>query len=131
MWDGLNAEHVKFQSQSLSSLTQLETLSIEVVYYSPGLWKALHGLNIKSLSLSGLWDVLNVENIESQKQSLSSRTHLDTLRIKVGYGSTGLWNALRGLNIKRLSIDNLYLNLDHEESQSLASITQLETLSIN
>ncbi|KAH3780714.1 hypothetical protein DPMN_158535 [Dreissena polymorpha] len=133
-WYDLNVENVELQSQSLLSLTQLETLSIEVGYYIPGLWKALHGLNIKSLSLSSLWEGLCVENVEFLSQSLASLTQLETLSIKVEYDSTGLWKALHGLNIKSLSLSGFWEGLCVENvellSQSLASLTQLETLSI-
>ncbi|KAH3710879.1 hypothetical protein DPMN_070375 [Dreissena polymorpha] len=121
-------------SQSLSSLTHLDTLSIEVFDYNPGLWKALHGLNIKSLSLSGHPGYLNVHNADSISQSLLSLTHLETLSIKVGYYSPGLWEALHGLNIKSLILSDRhgYLNVKHAETiaQSLSSLKQLEKLSI-
>ncbi|KAH3780690.1 hypothetical protein DPMN_158509 [Dreissena polymorpha] len=131
MQGGLNVDHKESLSQSLSSLKQLETLSIRVRFDSSGLWKALHGLNIKSLSLSGL---LYVGHVESLSQSLSSLTKLETLSLEVKYDITGL--SLHGLNIKSLSLSLSImpgsLNVDHEESlsQSLSSLTQLETLSI-
>ncbi|KAH3780654.1 hypothetical protein DPMN_158473 [Dreissena polymorpha] len=136
MQGGWNVDHEESLSQSLSSLTQLETLSIRVGYDSPGLWKALHGMNIKSLSLSLsiMQESLNVDHEESLSQSLSSLTQLETLSIRVGYDSLGLWKALHGLNIKSLSLSIMQggWNVDHEESlsQSLSSLTQLETLSI-
>ncbi|XP_052250714.1 uncharacterized protein LOC127857964 isoform X2 [Dreissena polymorpha] len=123
-------------SQSLSSLTHLDTLSIKVDYYSPGLWGALHGLNIKSLSLSGSKDGgLKVNYADSMSQSLSSLTHLDTLSIKVDDDSPGLWEALHGLNIKSLSLSGsvyrgLNVNYADSMSQSLSSLTHLDTLSI-
>ncbi|KAH3780631.1 hypothetical protein DPMN_158450 [Dreissena polymorpha] len=134
-WGSLNVDHEESLSQSLSSLTQLETLSIEVKYDSPRLLKALHGLNIKSLSLRGFWEGLYVENVEWQSQSLSSLTQLETLSIEVWYYSPGLWKALHGLNIKSLSLSvkmHEVLNVADEESlsQSLSSLTQLETLNI-
>ncbi|KAH3789214.1 hypothetical protein DPMN_167389 [Dreissena polymorpha] len=56
-------------SQSLTSLTQLETLNFSVKKDSPGLWKALHGLNIKSLSLSGKWSRdLRVNHVEAMSK---------------------------------------------------------------
>ncbi|KAH3800291.1 hypothetical protein DPMN_153924 [Dreissena polymorpha] len=91
-------------SQSLSSLTQLDTLSIELGDYSPGLWEAPHGLNIKRLSLSVRYGGFKVKYADSMSQSLSSLTHLETLSIKANYYSPGLWEALRGLNIKSLSL---------------------------
>ncbi|KAH3780655.1 hypothetical protein DPMN_158474 [Dreissena polymorpha] len=132
--EGLNVDHEESLSQSLSSLTQLETLSIGVKYDSPRLWKALHGLNIRSLSLSIMGGGLNVDHEESMSQSLSSLTQLETLSIEVEYDSPGLWKALHGLNIRSLSLSAAWggLNVDHEESMSLSlsSLTQLETLSI-
>ncbi|KAH3780639.1 hypothetical protein DPMN_158458 [Dreissena polymorpha] len=111
-------------------------LRIEVNYDSPGLGKVLHGLNIKSLSLSIMQGGLNVAREESLSQSLSSLTQLETLSIKVWYDSPGLWKALHGLNIKSLSL-SLHaelggLTVAHEESlsQSLSSLTQLETFRI-
>ncbi|KAH3780473.1 hypothetical protein DPMN_158288 [Dreissena polymorpha] len=134
MQGGLNKDHEESLSQSLSSLTQLETLSILHEWNSPGLWKALHGLNIKSLSLSIMQGSLNVDHEESLSQSLSSLTQLETLSIGVGYDSLGLWKALHGLNIKSLSLSGTCggLNVDHDESlsKSLASLTQLETVTL-
>ncbi|KAH3735598.1 hypothetical protein DPMN_042134 [Dreissena polymorpha] len=54
-------------SQSLSSLTQLESLSINRDD-NPGVWKTLNGLNIKTLTLI-CW---TVTDLESFSQSLSS-----------------------------------------------------------
>ncbi|KAH3780616.1 hypothetical protein DPMN_158435 [Dreissena polymorpha] len=135
MSGGLDVKNVESLSQVLSSLTQLEALSIQVSHDSHGLRKALTGLNIKSLSLSCLWGGLHVENEESKSQSLSSLTQLDSLSIKVikmGLGGPGLLKALHGLNIKSLSIDQRGFNVHHVEllSQSLASLTQLETLTL-
>ncbi|KAH3780478.1 hypothetical protein DPMN_158293 [Dreissena polymorpha] len=130
MLGGFDVVHGESPSQSLSSLTQLETLSIEVWYDSLGLWKALHGMYIKCLSLS--WR--NVKHEESLSQSLSSLTKLETLSIKVDVDSPGLWKALHGLNIKSFSLSVLWdcFTVEHEESssQSLSSLTPLETLSI-
>ncbi|XP_052225974.1 uncharacterized protein LOC127841292 [Dreissena polymorpha] len=134
MQGGWNVDHEESLSQSLSSLTQLETLSIEVKYDSPSLWKALHGLNIKSLSLSGMLGGFNVENVELQSQALSSLTKLETLSIRVRYDSPSLWKALHGLNIKSLSLRGYWggLNVYHDESlsKSLTSLTQLETVTL-
>ncbi|XP_052267291.1 uncharacterized protein LOC127869057 isoform X2 [Dreissena polymorpha] len=119
-------------SQSLSSLTQLDTLSIELNILC--LWEALHGLNIKSLSLSGMFLHLNVKYADSMSQSLASLTQLDTLSIELNGQSPGLWEALRGLNIKSLNLSVQYgcFTVEHADSiaQSLSSLKQLETLSI-
>ncbi|KAH3770447.1 hypothetical protein DPMN_171734 [Dreissena polymorpha] len=55
LWESsaVEAKYAESLSQTLVSLTKLETLSIDE-HESPGLWEALHGLNIKSLSLSGV-----------------------------------------------------------------------------
>ncbi|XP_052227686.1 uncharacterized protein LOC127842295 [Dreissena polymorpha] len=58
-WGVFDGFHEESLSQSLASLTQLETLSIQVWSGSPELWKALHGLNIKSLSII---EYLNVDH---------------------------------------------------------------------
>ncbi|KAH3788822.1 hypothetical protein DPMN_166984 [Dreissena polymorpha] len=50
----LRVNHVSSFSQLLSSLAQLEMLNVKVNFDSPGFLDALHGLNIKSLSLNGL-----------------------------------------------------------------------------
>ncbi|XP_052245556.1 uncharacterized protein LOC127854531 [Dreissena polymorpha] len=130
----LNVNYADSMSQSLSSLTHLDTLSIKVDEDSPGLWKGLHGLNIISLSLSGQYGYLNVNYADSMSQSLSSLTHLDTLSIKVDEDSPGLWKALRGLNSISLSLSCRYgyLNVHNADSmsQSLSSLTHLYTLSI-
>ncbi|KAH3780500.1 hypothetical protein DPMN_158316 [Dreissena polymorpha] len=133
MQGGLNVAREESLLQSLSSLTKLETLSIKVDFDSPGLWKALYGLNIKSLSLRGFWEGLCVENVELQSQSLSSLTQLETLSIEVRYDSPSLWKALHGLNIKSLSLSGTWggLNVYHESlSKSLTSLTQLETVTL-
>ncbi|KAH3880985.1 hypothetical protein DPMN_004908 [Dreissena polymorpha] len=68
-------------SQSLSSLTHLDTLSIEVDDDSLDLWEALHGLNIKSLILSDRHGYLNVKHAETIEHSLSSLKQLEKLSI--------------------------------------------------
>ncbi|KAH3798885.1 hypothetical protein DPMN_152488 [Dreissena polymorpha] len=133
-YGGLNVNYAYSMSQSLSSLTHLVTLNIKVNNDSPGMWDALRGLNIKSLSLDAAYGGLNVNYADSMSQSLSSLTHLDTLNIKVNNDSPGLWDALRGLNIKSLSLNVAYggLNVNYADSmsQSLSSLTQLDTLNI-
>ncbi|KAH3867876.1 hypothetical protein DPMN_031013 [Dreissena polymorpha] len=89
---GLNIKNLSLQfpedwyydetmSQSLLSLTRLETLSIDVKEDIPGLWEALHGLNIKGLSLSRhIYRKWKYE--ETLLQSLlSSLTQLESLTI--------------------------------------------------
>ncbi|KAH3844094.1 hypothetical protein DPMN_086345 [Dreissena polymorpha] len=48
----LEVNHVSALCTSLSSLKQLDKLDVIVNNDTPGLWQALNGLNIKSLSLS-------------------------------------------------------------------------------
>ncbi|KAH3788646.1 hypothetical protein DPMN_166793 [Dreissena polymorpha] len=149
----LTVNNLKLLSQSLSSLIQLTTLSMCIDKARPGLWEALRGLNISSLSLKCTVGNLKVAHEESLSQSLSSLTQLETLSIDGSEDSPGLWEALRGLNIKNLSLGGIYRvnnveslsnslssltqrrggRVDHEESlsQSLSSLTQLETLSID
>ncbi|KAH3769869.1 hypothetical protein DPMN_171150 [Dreissena polymorpha] len=126
----------EFLSQSLSSLTQLKTLSISVHKDSPGLLEALRGLNIKCLSLEYTREGMTVGHGEYLSQPLSSLTQLKSLSIVVNKDSPILWEAFRGLNIKRLSLSGrgrrgLIVNYVDSLSQSLSSLTQLETLSIS
>ncbi|KAH3861073.1 hypothetical protein DPMN_024001 [Dreissena polymorpha] len=129
-FEALEVNCVELLSQSLSSLTQLETLSIEAIKYSPVFLEALRGLHIKSLSLSQqIYRSWNHE--KTLLQSLSSLTHLETLSIEMCEDSPGLWEALRGLNIKSLSVKKCNsLNYVELRSQSFSSLTHLETLSI-
>ncbi|XP_052221617.1 uncharacterized protein LOC127838087 isoform X1 [Dreissena polymorpha] len=137
-YGGFKVKYPDSMSQSLSSLTHLDTLSIKSCDDIPGLWEALRGLNIKSLSLSGRFGGFKVNSVDSMSQSLSSLTHLDKLSIKV-YDHIdyipGLWEALHGLNIKSLSLSfrNIGLKVKYADSmsQSLSSLTHLDTLSIN
>ncbi|KAH3710685.1 hypothetical protein DPMN_070177 [Dreissena polymorpha] len=71
-------------------------------------------MNIKSLSLSAKFGVLNVDHVESMSQSLSSLRHLETLSIVVNKNKPGLWEALHRLNIKSLSLCDYcgYLNVN-------------------
>ncbi|KAH3771013.1 hypothetical protein DPMN_172313 [Dreissena polymorpha] len=89
-------------SKTLSSLTQLETLSIDVEHESPGIWAALHGLNIKSLSLNGVWkgSGIDVKHAKTFSQSLSSLTQLETLTLHVHtYIALQVPQSLKNLNI--------------------------------
>ncbi|KAH3893146.1 hypothetical protein DPMN_017290 [Dreissena polymorpha] len=96
---------------------QLKTLSISVDIDIPGLLEALRGLNIKSLSLDVKYSCLTVDHEEPSLRSLSSLMQLKTLSISVDIDIPGLWEALRGLNIKSLSLDVKYscLTVDHVE----------------
>ncbi|KAH3770998.1 hypothetical protein DPMN_172298, partial [Dreissena polymorpha] len=135
-WEGLHTELI---SLSLSSLTQLDTLCIEMECDNPGLWEAVHGLNIKSLSLSGLWNRtgIDVKHTLSMAKTLASLKHLETLSINVEHESPGLWEAFHGQNIKSLSLSGVHkssgIDVKHAEtfSQSLSSLTQLETLTLH
>ncbi|KAH3844147.1 uncharacterized protein LOC127872720 isoform X3 [Dreissena polymorpha] len=132
----LEVNNVSALCRSLSSLKQLDKLDVIVNNDCPGLWQALHGLSIKSLSLSGGETGLKVNHVSALAQLLASLIHLETLSIKVSeYNlfkyTPCLWEAIHGLNIKCLSL--CYLGqLDHISSlsQSLASLTNLETLCV-
>ncbi|XP_052272001.1 uncharacterized protein LOC127872705 [Dreissena polymorpha] len=127
----LEVKNVSALCRSLSSLKQLDKLDVIVNNDTPGLWQALHGLNIKSLSLSGGETGLIVHHVSALAQILASLIHLETLSIKVSEYNPCLWEAIHGLNIKCLSLCNLG-QLDHISSlsQSLASLTNLETLCV-
>ncbi|XP_052271993.1 uncharacterized protein LOC127872701 [Dreissena polymorpha] len=127
----LEVKNVSALCRSLSSLKQLDKLDVIVNNDTPGLWQALHGLNIKSLSLSGGKTGLIVNHVSALAQLLASLIHLETLSIKVSKYNLCLWEAIHGLNIKCLSLCNLG-QLDHISSlsQSLASLTNLETLCV-
>ncbi|KAH3770511.1 hypothetical protein DPMN_171798 [Dreissena polymorpha] len=133
---GLPAESLY---QSLSSLTQLDTLCFEGGCDCPGLWEAAHGLNIKRLSLSGLrkHTGIDVKHAVSLSNTLASLTQLETLSIDVEHESPGLWAALHGMNIKSLSLNGVWegsgIDVKHAKtfSQSLMSLTQLETLTLH
>ncbi|KAH3770600.1 uncharacterized protein LOC127843703 [Dreissena polymorpha] len=135
-WGGL---HKELMSLSLSSLTLLDTLCIEMECDNPGLWEAVHGLNIKNLFLSGLWKRtgIDVTHTVSLSNTLSSLTQLETLSIDVEHESPGLWAALHGQNIKSLSLSGVRkssgIDVKRAEtfSQSLSSLTQLETLTLH
>ncbi|XP_052221929.1 uncharacterized protein LOC127838309 isoform X2 [Dreissena polymorpha] len=134
LFGGLNLKHLESLLQSISSLGHLEWLRIHIEHFSIGLVKVLHGLNIKSLYLIGMFGGLNIPHVEPFSQSLASLLHLETLSIEVYDDSPGLWDALHGLNIKSMSLNGSFgrFNVKNIESlsQSLASLTQLETLSI-
>ncbi|KAH3785584.1 uncharacterized protein LOC127843245 [Dreissena polymorpha] len=135
----LRVNHTELFTQFLSSLTQLETLSIEGNDDLPSMCEGFRGLNIKSLSLrpfliyscGGL--IVNQEELLSH--SLSSLTQLETLSISVPINCPSLFEALRGLNIKSLSLiyDHGLLQVNHIDllTQSLKSLTQLENLSFS
>ncbi|KAH3811731.1 hypothetical protein DPMN_140146 [Dreissena polymorpha] len=129
--DDFEVNHAEPLSQTLSSLKQLESLSIDM-YISPIPWKALHGLNIKSLTLS-CWMYDSEVNHVQLSQTLSSLKQLESLSIDMCI-SPFLWKALRGLNIKSLTLSgwNERLKLYHVESLSktLLSLKQLKTLTI-
>ncbi|KAH3770972.1 hypothetical protein DPMN_172272 [Dreissena polymorpha] len=128
-WGELHAESL---TQLLSSLKRLETLGIGGTEDSPDPWKALHGLNIKSLRLDG-WqgEGLRINHSEPLSQSLSSFMRLQKLDISVDEDITGLWEAFYGLNIKKLCVFcNCIGKYKESLSHLLASLSRLETLSI-
>ncbi|XP_052215574.1 uncharacterized protein LOC127834047 [Dreissena polymorpha] len=133
-YDSSAEEHVVLISWSLFSLTQLETLNLDISNASLGIWRALHGLNIKNLNLCGTFNSTARAHASLISQSLSSLSQLETFSMDINNGRCGLWKALHGLNIKSLSLKGcinssakeLVLSLSH----SLASLTQLETMSL-
>ncbi|KAH3780902.1 hypothetical protein DPMN_158727 [Dreissena polymorpha] len=130
-FDDLGVNQKSLLSQFLSAPKQLETLCMEVLD-STALWEALHGLAIKSLSLSGVSSRLKLNNISSLSWALSSLTQLETLNMEIFCLKVGHLEAIRGLNIKSLSLNvlNFELNEIASLSQLLLSLTHLESLSI-
>ncbi|KAH3808666.1 hypothetical protein DPMN_137023 [Dreissena polymorpha] len=132
--DSSAEEHEVLFSRVLSSLTQLETLNLEISNASSGIWRALRGLNIKNLSLCGTFNSSAREHLSLISQSLSSLYQLETFTRDINNDSSGLWQALYGLNIKSLSLrgclDSSAKELVVSVAHSLASLTQLETLSL-
>ncbi|KAH3786716.1 hypothetical protein DPMN_164825 [Dreissena polymorpha] len=131
-----DVNHVQLLCFFLSSLTHLETLYIEMDYDVVSQWNGYHGLNTKSLSLSGVCEGLTVNRVESLTQFLAQLTKLDTLKITVFEDNTSLWEVLFGRNIKSLSLRLIDTygdsGLNHKELflQFLSSLAKLETLSI-
>ncbi|XP_052240102.1 uncharacterized protein LOC127850812 isoform X2 [Dreissena polymorpha] len=75
-------------------------------------------------------------NVQGSDTAVSMTVLNKTLEIGFGKDSPGLWDALHRLNIKSLSLDGGFLTvllMKHGEllSQSLSSLTQLETLTIH
>ncbi|KAH3854508.1 hypothetical protein DPMN_097051 [Dreissena polymorpha] len=88
-----------------------------------------------SLRLSGAWANLKDHQILTLTQLLSSLTAMETLSITADMDSAELWESLRGLNIKSLSLKGTQGRLKVEYiawlSQSLSTLTQPETLIMN
>ncbi|KAH3783205.1 hypothetical protein DPMN_161137 [Dreissena polymorpha] len=130
--EGLDINHVASLHKLLSSLKQLKKLSVLESNDSPGLWEALHGLNIKSLSMKDT----DVHNLLSFAQFLASLTHLETLNITLEYRRLFyLCDALHGLKIKSLGLNNSIADVMqtlavNPSSWLFQSLTQLETLTI-
>ncbi|KAH3710704.1 hypothetical protein DPMN_070196 [Dreissena polymorpha] len=101
----------------------------------PVLCVALHGLNIKSLSLCLDYRATSVI-VESITQSLSSLKELETLSFEVNdYLTDHMWfQTFNGLNIKSIRPTDIfggwYMNHAESSSRSLPSLTHLETLCI-
>ncbi|KAH3770607.1 hypothetical protein DPMN_171896 [Dreissena polymorpha] len=72
-----------------------------------GLWEILHGLSIKSLSLDG-WGVsgCTVNHEKSFSQTIASLSKLEKLDITMDEFTPCVWEALRGLNIKSLTLSS-------------------------
>ncbi|KAH3721861.1 hypothetical protein DPMN_064809 [Dreissena polymorpha] len=107
-------------------------------YICPGLWEALNGLNIKNLKIT----FRTLKHEESFSQFLSSLTQLESLSIGLTDDSIVLWEALKGLHIRSVTLRGWQyrfrsaeikrLNIGDTESllQSLSTFNQLETLTI-
>ncbi|KAH3824830.1 hypothetical protein DPMN_126683 [Dreissena polymorpha] len=127
-------KHVRLASQSLLSLTQLETLSIDfrVVPFDPHicLWESLCGLHIKSLSLS-LYR-LTGQDVSELSHSLSSLKQLVSLKISDDSNNPDLWKVLHGVHIKNLSLKFLLFTEEHVLSlaDALHTLTMLATLTM-
>ncbi|KAH3825019.1 hypothetical protein DPMN_126881 [Dreissena polymorpha] len=133
-------EHVRLVSQSLLSLTQLETLSIDFIVgpLDIRLWQSLCGLHIKSLSLSLSLSLyrLTGQYVSELSHSLSSLKQLEVLSLNISDDSNnhGLWKVLHGLHVKNLSLNYLFFELTKEHVLSLAdalpTLTELGTLTM-
>ncbi|KAH3789213.1 hypothetical protein DPMN_167388 [Dreissena polymorpha] len=78
-----------------------------------------------------MYSCLRVDHVESLSLYLLSLNQLETLNIVVYNDIPSLWNAFRGLTVKRLSLDvTCCKQMNHIESflKSLSSLKQLETL---
>ncbi|XP_052234140.1 NLR family CARD domain-containing protein 4-like isoform X2 [Dreissena polymorpha] len=132
---GLTVKNAKSLKQSILSLKQLETLNVDVYDDTPGLWEALQGLSIKSLSLSG--QIIEFKNATSLKKSISSLKQLETLDVSVieAYSNTVLWEAIQGLSIKSLRLSCFRLNFEEKYATSLkqliVSLKELNTLTVD
>ncbi|XP_052228855.1 uncharacterized protein LOC127843081 isoform X3 [Dreissena polymorpha] len=126
--------HQELFWQFLSSLT-LEKLSVKMDLDIPSLCKGLDGRNLNDLSLSWSYEFQDwtANNLELLSECLSSLIQLETLSMSVRGDSPSLWEALRGLNIKSLSLSLEYRRggLTESLSKFLSSLTQLKTLSIS
>ncbi|XP_052233053.1 uncharacterized protein LOC127845915 [Dreissena polymorpha] len=132
---GLTVNNAKSLKQSILSLKQLETLNVDVYEDTPGLWEALQGLSIKSLSLSG--QIIEFKNATSLKKSISSLKQLETLDVSVieEYSNTVLWEAIQGLSIKSLRLSCFNVNFEEKYATSLkqliVSLKELNTLTVD
>ncbi|KAH3786591.1 hypothetical protein DPMN_164698 [Dreissena polymorpha] len=132
-WNGLIVLNASMLSQALISRTPMEWICIDV--NAPiDLLEALYGLNINRLCLCGSAKSLEVNRVSLLFKSLSSLSQLEEMCINVENDSPGLWEALYGLNIKRLniSIESTCLHIKHISSwlTFLSSLKQLKELSM-
>ncbi|KAH3824890.1 hypothetical protein DPMN_126746 [Dreissena polymorpha] len=97
----LTGQDVSELSHSLSSLEQLEVLSLDISDDSnkPGLWKVLHGLHIKNLSLNCFFGKFTKEQVLSLADALPTLTRLEILTMNcLDSSNPGLLEILRSLN---------------------------------
>ncbi|KAH3780960.1 hypothetical protein DPMN_158785 [Dreissena polymorpha] len=129
--DGLILSHVGMLSQPSFSVSQIDLIYIDV-NSKPDLLTALHGLNIKRLSLCGSGESLDLNQVLLLVTLLTSLEQLEYLCIYVSNDSLGLWFALKFLNIKILHIgirgEGCKVNHAAYLSTLLPSLKNLETI---
>ncbi|XP_052235919.1 uncharacterized protein LOC127847797 isoform X2 [Dreissena polymorpha] len=138
--NGLNIKSLRWdETHAVWTYSVMKLLRIDLQYYSSGLLEAHNSLNVRSLCLRLYGDdstKLTMTQKSSLYHSLSSHTELETLIIDIPIeNSTGLWEALRCLNVKTRDLKGNGIWFDmmndaHSVSQSLLLLTQLETLGI-
>ncbi|KAH3781008.1 hypothetical protein DPMN_158833 [Dreissena polymorpha] len=129
--DGLILSHVGMLSQPSFSVSQIDLIYIDV-NSKPDLLTALHGLNIKGLSLCGSGESLDRNQVLLLVTLLTSLEQLEYLCIYVNNDSLGLWFALKFLNIKILDIsfrcEGFKVNHAAYLATLLPSLKNLETI---
>ncbi|KAH3783161.1 hypothetical protein DPMN_161089 [Dreissena polymorpha] len=148
LWDALNSLTINLVTLSLDngldsvwygpivnnvSMLSLSNNTETICIYlnaQPYLMDDMHGLPIKSLSLYGSGEGLDINHVTSLHKMLSSLKQLKKLSVLERNDSSGLWEALHGLNIMSLSLNDTDVHNVSSFAQFLASLTHLETLNI-